>query len=155
MEVAATHPNYEQERGKPMPSKNHGLVQLYLGSALLRHEEQYTIIPELSLELGGRPLVPDLCIFPKQPTDWRHDAVKMTEAPLTVIEILSPRQPMDQLIDKADVYFEAGVKSCWIVQPLLEVVAVLEPGKKAEFFTAGEITDPATGITVKVEEIFR
>lgn len=155
MQVTEPRPGYEQERGKPMPSKNHGLVQLFLGNALLRYAEQYTVIPELSLDLDGRPLVPDLCIYPKLPIDWRHDEVRMTEPPLTVVEILSPTQGMDEVVRKADVYFEAGVKSCWIVQPVLEVVAVLVPGNKARFFTSGEVTDPATGITVKIDEIFR
>jgi Uma2 family endonuclease len=61
----------------------------------------------------------------------------------------------DEVIRKADAYFEAGVQSCWIVQPALEAVAILVPGKKPELFTTGELTDPATGITVKVDEIFR
>ncbi|MCP4661391.1 MAG: Uma2 family endonuclease [bacterium] len=155
MQAQQTLPNYEQERGKPMPSKNHGLVQLFLGVAFSRHEEQYTIIPELSLELGGRPLVPDLCVYPKLPIDWLHDEIKMTEPPLTVVEILSPTQGMDELIRKADAYFQAGVKSCWIVQPIFGVIAVLVPGQKAQLATAGEVKDPITGITVMVEEIFR
>jgi Uma2 family endonuclease len=49
----------------------------------------------------------------------------MTDPPLTVVEILSPNQGMEELISKADAYFEAGVKSCWIVQPLLEAIAPL------------------------------
>ncbi len=34
-----------------MPSKNHALVQLYLGGALLRYDDRFTVLPELSLEL--------------------------------------------------------------------------------------------------------
>jgi Uma2 family endonuclease len=156
MPVVATVTEYEQERGKPMPSKNHGLVQLYLGIAFAKHDDRFTVIPELSLELGGRPFVPDLSVYPKLPIDWRHDEIRMTDPPLTVVEILSPTQGMEELISKADAYFEAGVKSCWIVQPMLEAIAVLVPGKsKTELHSSGEITDPATGITVKVDEIFR
>lgn len=155
MQMAQDSTQYERERGKPMPSKNHGLVQLYLGIAFSRHDDKFTIIPELSLAITEKPLVPDLCIYPKLPIDWRHDEIKMSAPPLTAIEILSPTQGMEELIRKADAYFEAGVKSCWIVQPFLELIAILVPGEKAKFFDSGDVTDPATGITIQVEEIFR
>ena len=155
MQVVQTVSDYEQERGKPMPSKNHALVQTYLGAALLRYDQDYSILMELSLELAERPLTPDIAIYPKLPVDWRHDEVKLTEAPLMVVEILSPRQVMDDLVRKADAYFEGGVKSCWIVLPMLKTVAVLLPGQDAKFYTSGEVADSATGISIKVEEIFR
>ncbi len=157
MTTALALSDYEQERGKPMPSWNHGLAQAYLTAAILRrYEQEYLVVTELSLELAeGRPLVPDISIYPKSPNDWQHDVVQKTEPPLTVVEILSPRQGMDELIHKADAYFEAGVKSCWIVQPMLESVAVLRPGAKPKVYTAGAVTDPATGITVETGEIFR
>ena len=154
MQVAATRPTYEQERGKPMPSKNHGLVQYFLGLAFSRYSDRFTVIPELSLELGGPPLVPDLSVYPKLPIDWLHDEIKMTDPPLTVVEILSPTQGTDELIRKADEYFKGGVKCFWIVQPSLKVVAVLEPGKEVRTYSSGEVEDPATGMSVALEEIF-
>jgi len=139
-----------------MPSWNHSLAQSYLVGALLnRYEGQYLILTELTLALADGPLVPDVSIYPKVANDWRHDIVKQVEPPLMVIEILSPRQTADDLIEKADAYFEAGVKSCWIVQPSFEAIAVLLPDAKPQFFTTGEVVDPGTGITVAVEEIFR
>ena len=54
---------------------------------------------------------------------------------------------------------EAGMalqaQSRWIVQPVLETIAVLVPGDKPVYYTNGEVVDPATGITVRVDEIFR
>ncbi len=155
MEVAQTVSEYERERGKPMPSRNHGLVQYYLVLALSRYDQDYSVIPELSLELAGRPMVPDLSVYPKLKHDWRHDEVKMTEPPLLVIEIMSPTQGMEEVVLKAEAYLEAGVKACWIVQPALEAIAVMDPGAKPKVFTSGELTDPATGISITVEEIFR
>jgi hypothetical protein len=83
-----------------------------------------------------------------------HDHVQEIEPPLMVIEILSAGQTVEDLIAKADAYFEGGVRSCWIVQPVLETIAVLVPGEKPKIHGTGELTDPATAITVKVEEVF-
>lgn len=146
---------YEVERGKPMPSTNHALAQFYLLAALTRYSDRFTILPELSLDLGGQPLVPDVSVYPRFEVDWQHDEVKKTDPPLLVIEILSPNQSLDELVRKADAYFAGGVRACWILQPSFEAIAVLEPGEKPKVYTSGEVNDPATGIAVQVEEVFR
>lgn len=155
MEATHTLLDYEIERGKPMPSMNHAVIQAVLSAALLRYEDKFTVLSELSLELNGRPFVPDLSIYPKLDLDLLHDQVKHTEPPIQVIEILSPTQSLNELVEKSEDYFEEGVKSCWIVQPIQHAIAVLEPGRIPKVFTTGDVTDPATGITISVEEIFR
>lgn len=155
MEAIDAISEYELERGKPMPSKNHALVQTFLIGALLRYVDQYSIMSELSLDLEPRPLTPDISIYSKLPIDWVHDEIKMSQPPLMVIEILSPRQTMQDLIEKIETYFEAGVQSCWLVQPMLQSIAVFTPDMQVKVYTTGEAVDPATKITVKLEEIFR
>jgi Uma2 family endonuclease len=155
MEAAQIATDYESERGKPMPSRNHSMAQFYLTLAFSPYQDKYSILPELSLELGGNPLTPDICVYPKLASDWRHDEIKMTDPPLTAVEILSPTQGIDDLVRKSDAYFAAGVKSCWIVLPAVKGIAVLQPGEDVTVYSKGELNDPATGITVKVEEIFR
>ncbi len=155
MEAVQTLSDYELERGKPMPSRNHAAIQAVLSAALLRYEDDFSVLSELSLELNGRPFVPDLAIYPRLDMDLLHDEVKRTEPPLQVIEILSPTQALNELVGKAEDYFNEGVKSCWIVQPIQHAVAVLEPGQLPRVLTTGEVTDPVTGITVTVEEVFR
>lgn len=88
------------------------------------------------------------------PVDWHNDEVKLTEVPTLVIEILSPTQALDDLVKKADAYFAAGAKSCWIVQPSLETIVVLSRDRKPEHHSSGVVVDPATGIEVSVDEIF-
>ncbi|HEX9734827.1 MAG TPA: Uma2 family endonuclease [Thermoanaerobaculia bacterium] len=160
MEAIQTVSRYEEERGKPMPSRNHALAQLHLSLAFARYMDRFSILPELSLELDGQPFVPDLSVYPKirLGTDaelgWSHDEVRKTEPPLLVVEILSPTQSVDELIRKAEAYLDAGVKSCWIVQPSLKTISVVEAGKPPLTFTGGELTDPATAITVRVEDVF-
>ncbi len=155
MEAAQIATDYELERGKPIPSRNHSIVQFNLTLAFSAYRKEYSILPELTLELGGPPVTPDISIYPKLSPDWRHDEIKMTKPPLTTVEILSPRQSMDDLVQKAETYFEAGVQSCWIVLPAVKGVAVLVPGEGTTLYSKGEVKDPATDITVNVEEIFR
>jgi len=152
---AALATTYEEERGKPMPSKNHAIVQSYLTGVLFKYRDRLTVLSELSLELDGQPLVPDISVFPKLSVDWHNDEIKLTEPPSLVIEILSPTQPLDDLVRKADVYFAAGVKSCWIVQAALKTIVVLTPDQAPVFHLRGNVVDPGTGIEVFVEEIFQ
>ena len=114
-ELTAELSAYELERGKPMPSQNHSIVQLNLGFELkTRYRDQFRFMSEINIEVSGRVLVPDIGIFEKTPIDMAHDVQVLTRLPLTTIEILSPKQALDDLIDQVDAYLAAGVKSCWL-----------------------------------------
>ena len=148
--------DYELERGKPMPSRNHSIVQLNIGFELkTRYREQFQFMSEISVDIAGRVLIPDLGIFEKTPVDMSHDQTVLNELPLTTIEILSPAQAFDELVDKARACFEAGVKSCWIVMPKAQAVFVYSAPGQYEFFHDGEtLTDPATGIELPLALLF-
>ena len=67
-EILDTVSDYEIERNKPIPSLNHSIIQLNLGSELLQtYKKQFRVVSELSLALAEWPSVPDICIFPKTP----------------------------------------------------------------------------------------
>ncbi len=147
---------YEMERGKPMPSRNHALVQSCMTVAFMRYDDKLSILPEFSLELDGQPFVPDISVYRRlQDVSALHDEIKGTEPPLLAVEILSPTQPLDDLVQKAEAYLEAGVEACWLVQPSLQNITVFLPGQRPLTYTAGEVSDPGTGITVQLEEVFR
>ncbi len=154
--MVAVMNEYEIERGKPMPSKNHATIQMTLGAALFnRYRNQYSILSELSLELPGQPATtPDICVYPRLSVNWTHDESKMTTPPLLAIEILSPTQGMQDIMDKFESYFQGGVKSCWLVQPFLETVTVFSPDMKRRVFAGGDVIDAATGISVSIDDIF-
>lgn len=146
---------YELERGKPMPSLNHSILQSRLTVVLGRYTE-YDIPTELSLELTSGKATPDLCIYPTRVHDFFNDHIRYNEPPLLTIEILSPKQSIDDLKDKIfDIYFPAGVKSCWIVVPTLKMIAVFLPTKEVRNYIGGIVKDPVLGIEVDIKEIFR
>jgi Uma2 family endonuclease len=148
--------DYELERGKPMPSLNHSAVQLNIGVELkTRYREQFRFVSEINIAIAGRVMVPDIGIFPKMALDMANDSIVVQQLPLTTIEILSPAQAFDELVDKARAYFDAGVKSCWIVLPKAQAVFVYSaPGQYEFFHNAETLTDPATGIELPLTPLF-
>lgn len=157
MEILAPEiTDYELERGKPMPSQNHSIVQLNLGFELKnRYRDQFRFMSEINVEIAGRVLVPDIGIFEPTPIDMANDVLVATRLPLTTIEILSPRQALDDLIDKASAYLAAGVRSCWIVMPKLQGVAVFSaPGTYVFFRGAEVLRDAATGVELPLAPLF-
>lgn len=154
--TAAELSDYEIEREKPMPSFNHGSIQLNTAIALgSRYRATFRFTSETSLDLEGWPSTPDILIFPPVKINLKLDRIKVTDPPLGVIEILSPTQSLNDLVDKADRYFEHGVQSCWIIIPSLGGVAIYsEPGKYA-FFNENDIAqDRVLGLEVPVAELF-
>lgn len=147
---------YEIERGKPMPSKNHGYVQgKFLFLLNLHGEKDYTFFSELSLDLADWESVPDIAIYPKMEIDFVHDEVSMKEPPTSVIEILSPSQSLQELVTKAEKYFTHGVKSCWLVLLSVRNVYVFSSPTEYEIFTHKDVLrDPALSIEIPLAEVF-
>ena len=144
---------YEEERGKPMPSNNHGAVQMNLGGEFLKHRE-FRVISELSLLLGERDFVPDLSIYRREPLDLRHDQVRRTDPPLVAVEIYSPTQGSLEIMEKVDAYLAAGVLSVWVVSPPIRNVTIFTPDGREHPFSAGVATDPAIGVTADLAVVF-
>lgn len=153
MQTHETLSDYERERGKPMPSKYHSLTQLNLSVALAQYRPRYIVFSELSLDLDGLRVTPDLCLYRREDVDLSQEEVRMTVPPLLAVEIASPTQGVQELVDKIQSLLERGVRSCWLVQPALQTVTVFAEGQRITF-TEDAVTDPATEIEVQVDELF-
>ncbi len=147
--------DYELERNKPTPSFNHGVVQHRLGTALSSFSA-FTLASELTLKFpDGEKLTPDLCAYPRRTIDWSRDIIGMTEMPRMVVEIVSPCQGFQDIMEKLDRFFAHGVESAWVIQPYSQSITIYLPGQSRPLnFFQGEVRDPATGMTVRVEDIF-
>jgi Uma2 family endonuclease len=147
---------YEIERGKPMPSKLHAIVQkrlmLYLG---VHYAEKYELLPEVALDTPGQKSIPDIAIDTIEPIDFSKDEITLETPPLATIEILSPTQVLQTLLDKTNDYFSFGVKSCWVVIPPLKTIYVFTAPNTYKAFTEADVlNDPQLGIQVPLELIF-
>jgi Uma2 family endonuclease len=152
-EVVERPLSYEEERGKPMPSANHGAIQANL-ILEFGNQREHRIYSELSLELGGQPLTPDLSVFPRERLDLRRDVIRITEPPLLVVEILSPTQGYQAVMDKVETYLRNGVKSCWVVSPPFRTITIFKPDGTQELCHKGVAKDPATGLTADLDAVF-
>ncbi len=149
--------DYEKERGKPMPNMIHGLVQMRLGAQFLAQAtDRFLIASELTLEiLPTSSLTPDLAVLPKRALNWGREPARCKDVPISVVEIVSPSQGYQIIVDKIDLYFGHGVQSVWEVNPALKYIAIHRPGEKeVRVIQHGEASDPATGLTVRLEEVF-
>ena len=155
MQTIITESQYEIERGKPMPSKNHSLVQGNLYFHLRSMFEQFQVLPEISLKLGSSEKVPDLAIFKNIQFTPGNDEIRVEQTPLAVIEILSPKQNLGDLLAKAHTYFENGVGSYWLVLPDLKSIYVFTSPFESDVYTHKDILkDEILGIELELKGIF-
>ncbi|AUD03420.1 Uma2 family endonuclease [Spirosoma pollinicola] len=156
MEAVTEQSAYEQERGKPMPSKVHAYVQSNIIFELKsRYKDRFTFLSEISLDLNGWWSVPDLAIYPKMAIDVRQDEIRITTPPLCAIEIISPMQSLQELVDKSKAYFEHGAQSCWLVLPGLRSIYVFSSFDDFKTFTHTDtLLDDTLKISIPLAEVF-
>ena len=137
---------YEIERNKPMPSVNHSRIQANLTIEFAKQRE-FSVYPELDIQLNGRDFTPDLCVYPHEPFRQFDDVIRRTDAPMVIVEILSGQQGTFDVYEKIKWYLDHGVKSAWMIIPLGASVTIYSSGGDFQVHpAAGVITDPATGI---------
>ncbi|MEZ4869009.1 MAG: Uma2 family endonuclease [Caldilineaceae bacterium] len=143
-------------------SHNHSRVQANLAH-LFKQLGKYAVYIELSLDsssLGSTifqvkdEIIPDLCLYPQRPWSLPRDTMRMTEMPLLVAEILSPRQGTDAIFQKFEAYFALGVQSCWFIEPTALIVQVYSQPDQKSRFASGIVIDKKLNIEIPVAEIF-
>ncbi len=148
--------DYEIERGKPMPDTIHAALQSNLSFELkFAHRQQYRILSELSLATIPDGTTPNLAIYPAFALDYDHRTAKRSDPPLVCIEIQSPSQSTEEMVDKTAIYFRFGVKSCWIVVPAVKGVFVYDRPGHYQFFRHDEtLRDPNLGLELALSAVF-
>jgi Uma2 family endonuclease len=154
--------DYETERGKPMPSKMHARIQGYLVTQLInKYDEQFTILPEISIALpkelasDKKGRVPDIAIYPAD-ISFEHEEIRMKEIPLGIIEILSPKQDLTELITRKNIFFKAGILSYWIILPELKSIYVYDTIDSFNIFSKEDnLLDNKLKIKIDLKQIFK
>jgi len=134
----------------------HSAVQTNLIYALGKYRQKYRVLSQPTLLLNNWESEPDIAIFPQRQMSWIVDEIKIKDVPLVCIEIISPRQGGQDLKEKFVKYFEAQVKSCWLVNPLTETIHIYYPDWKRETYATKEqqITDNSIQISIDFQEVF-
>jgi len=105
---------------KPMPKTRHSLLQKRLLNVIDGHTDYYTALPELRCTFGGRSIVPDVAVVA-----WDRILVDsngepeddFTQAPDWSIEILSPQQSANRVIDNILHCLSHGCQMGWVIDP--------------------------------------
>ncbi len=159
-----------ENEAQDMPSKNHSLTMGRI-TGLLFNDERFIVMPELSLDTSQIDLsqfnikakdglIPDICIYrelPEEPADELDDDIlKMTQMPELVIEILAPKQGINDILLKFKAYFALGIKSCWLVIPSVKVIKMYSAkgNKIFDIQHDTEVTDEVMDIHLPVQKIF-
>lgn len=138
-----------------MSSWNHATVAYQTTKALSRYDDEYSICPELELELTTGRAKPDISVYHRRPANRNRDIIRMAEPPLIAIEILSPKQALSDITDKTfDVLLPAGVQAVWLLIPALRAITVYTANQPEYTITTGPVRDVATGIEVSVDEVY-
>ena len=147
---------YELERGKPMPNLTHGAIQANLVFELKTAlRTQYRIASEVALATQPDGSTPDVVLYPLMPLGFGDEPAKRTDAPLLCIEIQSPSQSLEEMVEKTTVYFQFGVQSCWIVAPAVKGVFVYDrPGHYRFFHDNETLHDPSLPIELDLGAVF-
>jgi len=137
-------------------SVNHSKLIGRVCIALDRYDAEYDVLPKLELELPTGKCKPDVAIYAKIGNDWFNDIIYYTQPPLIAVEVLSPKQGLSDLTDKAfKVYFPAGVKAVWLIVPMLHLVQILLPDGTQLTYPNGLLTDPILGLEVDIDRLMR
>jgi Uma2 family endonuclease len=170
-DLTALEEQYPKQLGSGeirMSSKNPSLAVGRL-AGLLFNDGRFTVMPELSLDMNlidlapyglkaKDELVPDICLYSKEDNiDFSDlDELKVTQIPLLAIEVLSPRQGINEIIAKFHAYFALGIKSCWLVIPVTKSITIYSQPNQPKTFDINddELVDEVTDIRLPTQKIF-
>lgn len=138
-------------------SLNHARLTTRITSLLFAaYESQFNILTELEFELSTDRYKPDVAILPQLTYDWERDIIRYPRPPITAIEIISPTQSLDGLIEKIrESYLASGVQSAWLVLPAIRSISLYLPNEPAQLISSGVLRDPASGVELELAAIFR
>jgi Uma2 family endonuclease len=105
---------------KPMPKTRHSILQKRLVAEIDNHSDLYTALPELRCTFAGRSIVPDIAIIalnriPINEAGEPED--NFVTAPDWSIEILSPDQNANRVIDNLLHCIKHGSQLGWMLDP--------------------------------------
>ena len=127
-----------------MPNIIHGAIkQSWWHEFLAQAKERFLIRRELTLEIPhGTFTDPDLAVLPKRASTGAGNRLAAGTCPPLVVEIVSPSQGYQIIVEKIDLYFAHGVQSVWEVNPALKYIAIHRRAKEPRIVQHGEVTDP-------------
>ena len=104
------------ERGKIVmsPATNmHGILQMLIGATLMQLRNNGSSISECSIQTSQNVKVADVAWMSSQFYNAHKHETPFLEAPEICIEIVSPSNTQEEMLEKQGLYLERGAKEVW------------------------------------------
>lgn len=138
---------------KPMPKTRHSILQKRLLTEIDSHSQAYTALPELRCTFAGRSIVPDIAVIA-----WARIAVNEVGEPEDnfiappdwSIEILSPDQKANRVIDNLLHCLKHGCQLGWMVDPDDYSVLILTPDQQPQICRGASPVQVLAGVDLNL-----
>ena len=155
---------YEYANGELIPrmptSLKHGKISLKLGSRLLLHVDENrlgNVYPApTGFRVGERLLIPDIAFVSIARIPEDTDKASPIPPDLAV-EVVSPTDVLNRIVEKAFAYLEVGTQLVWVVEPKSKTVMVYRSETDIKLLTRNDTLtgeDVVEGFACSVAELF-
>lgn len=133
----------------PSPTFQHGNIQLRMGSRLMALQRSYPVFTGVEVRVR---IAPDLYRIPDI-SMWKGVAPESVPAapPLVIIEISSPDDRLDAMLQKLEEYRVWGVQHIWLIEPEIKRIHVYDHGSLRE---VSRLELPQFGFSVTAHQVF-
>ena len=144
---------------KPMPKTRHSILQKRLLAEVDNQTDDYTALPELRCTFGGRSIVPDVAVIAWNRINLNEVGEPeddFTKAPDWTIEILSPDQKVNRVIDNILHCLKHGSKLGWMLDPDDYSILTFTPQQEPEVCRGNRELKVIEGVQLKLtaQQIF-
>ena len=134
---------------RPLPTFQHGNIQLRMGSRLMALQQSYPVFTGTEVRVRIAPdlyRIPDISMW----EGTAPDALPVSP-PLLVVEISSPDDRLDAMLQKLEEYRVWGVTHIWLIEPELKRIHVYDDGSLRQ---ASQLELPQFGFALMAEQLF-
>ena len=139
----------------------HGAIQSFLVEVInqfARPRRLGIVFPETRFTKDNWSPVPDVAFYLRESLTVRRAPADFTAAPDLAIEILSPGQTVNELLQKSLDFLESGTRVAVVVSPPDETVLILRRGVTLALLKGDDridLDDMLPGLQITVHELFQ
>lgn len=134
---------------RPLPTFQHGNLQLRLGSRLMALQQSYPVFTGVEVRVRIGPdlyRIPDISMWAGE-----EPATVPASPPFLIVEISSPDDRLDAMLQKLEEYRVWGVPHIWLIEPELKRIHVYDGGSLRE---VSSLELPQFGFVVSAQQVF-
>ncbi len=95
-------------------SNRHGSIQMKIGFLMMSQMGHGTVLSECSVDTSKGVKVADVAWASSEFLDRNRGQTPYIEAPEICVEIISPSNTQEEMMEKKDLYFSRGAREFWL-----------------------------------------